>query len=105
MKTILSVIASFLLLADFANGAEATNRMHFPVSGFSIAPLEAPLEKAPQQSIMMFLPVKDGFAANVNVQIQPYDGSIKDYSALSLKQFSSAGFKVTKTPEPKGTSV
>jgi len=44
----------------------------------------------PQQALMMFLPVTDGFAANVNVQIQPYAGTIEDYTALSLQQFKSA---------------
>ena len=43
---------------------------------------------------MMFLPAVDGFAANVNVQIQPYPGTIQDYVALSVKQCDTAGFKV-----------
>ena len=105
MKTILSIIVSSVLFTAFAVGSETTNRMHFPLSGFSIAPLEAPLEKASQKSIMMFLPAKGDFAANVNVQIQPYDGSINDYSALSSKQFASAGFKLIRPAEPKGASV
>jgi len=105
MKKLSLVIVSLVLFTAFAVNAESTNRMHFPLTGFSIAPLEAPLEKATQQSIMMFLPATGGFAPNVSVQIQPYDGSIKDYSALSLKQFESAGLKVIKPTEPKGSFV
>lgn len=36
----------------------------------------------------------DGFAANVNVQIQPYVSSIDDYLALSVRQCETAGFKL-----------
>jgi hypothetical protein len=43
---------------------------------------------------MMFLPVADGFAASVNVQIQPYGSTIDDYLALSVRQCETAGFKL-----------
>jgi len=43
---------------------------------------------------MMFLPVSDGFTANVNVLIQPYIGTIEEYVALTLDQFKNAGIKV-----------
>src|SRR5213075_3222637 len=88
---------AILLLATLAlslPAADSTNRLHFPVSGFSIAPLEAPLGEKPSQSLMIFLPVTGKLAANVNVQIQPYSGSIVDYTTLSLKQFEDAGLKV-----------
>ena len=45
---------------------------------------------------MMFLPATEGFAPNLNVQIQPYAGSIEDYVKLSLEQFKSAGLKVVQ---------
>src|SRR5258706_6400943 len=91
---------SFATLIALENAAESTNRLHFPVAGFTIAPLEAPPGESPQQALMMFLPAADGFAANVNVQIQPYNGSIDDYLALSLKQFKSAGLKVVQQKMP-----
>ena len=94
MKKLLFVSAS-LLLGVLVGHAESTNRLHFPATGFSIAPLEAPTEKSPQQVLMMFLPVSDGFAPNVNVQVQPYTGTIDDYLSLSLKQCESAGFKLS----------
>jgi len=40
---------------------ESTNRLNFHAAGFSIAPLEAPAGQMPQQALMMFLPVTDGF--------------------------------------------
>ena len=93
MKKLCLVIGA-VMLAGVTNGVESTNRLHFAVAGFSIAPLEAPPGESPQQVLMMFLPAKAGFAANVSVQIQPYGGSIDDYSELSLKQFNSAKLKV-----------
>lgn len=90
MKRKTFFVSASLLLAVFTCFAQSTNRLHFPTTGFSIAPLEAPLAQSPQQPLMMFLPATDGFSANVNVQIQPYLGTIDEYVALSLQQFKSA---------------
>lgn len=72
----------------------ATNRLQFPVAGFSIAPLDSPPGESPQQVLMMWLPQSEGFAPNVNVQIQPYTGSMEDYVALTLEQIKAVGAKV-----------
>jgi hypothetical protein len=96
MKKILFLLSSVAMLVGSVSAADSTNRLHFPVSGFTIAPLEAPPGDSTQQALMMFLPVSDGFAANVNVQIQPYTGTIEDYVKLSLDQFKSAGLKVVE---------
>ena len=95
----IKTIVFLFTLAAFAlrtSAAESTNRLLFPVSGFSIKPLEAPLGKGPQQPLFMALPASDGFAANVNVQIQPYNGTLDDYIALSEQQFKSAGLKISQ---------
>ncbi len=76
--------------------AEATNRLHFATSGFSIAPLEAPRGQVTQQVLVMFMPTAGDLTANVNVQIQPYDGSLDDYLKLSLKQFESANLRMVQ---------
>lgn len=76
------------------NADAPTDRLHFPASGFTIAPLESTPENSTQQPLIMCLPVADGFAANVNVQIQPYTGTIEEYLALSLQQIKSSGFKL-----------
>ena len=44
--------------------------------------------------MVMFLPVKNSFAANANVQIQPYSEGIKNYATLSKRQFKQAGIKI-----------
>jgi hypothetical protein len=38
--------------------------------------------------LVMCLPASEGFAPNINVTIQPYPGSIKEYISLSKRQFS-----------------
>jgi hypothetical protein len=91
---------SLAMLIASASAAESTNRLHFPQAGFTIAPLESPPGESPQQVLMMFLPASDGFAANVNVQIQPYTGTLEDYVTLSLQQFKSAGLKVLQQKSP-----
>jgi len=90
----LSFLCSAIILTASVSQGQSTSQLHFPKTGFSIAPLEAPLSQAPQQALMMFLPSTDGFAPNVNVEIQPYAGTMDDYVALSLAQFKSAKMKV-----------
>lgn len=41
-----------------------------------------------------FLPAADGFAASVNLQIQPFDGDIDAYIELSEDQFEQMNFAV-----------
>jgi hypothetical protein len=94
MKKILCLCSSFALLLALPCAGESTNRLHFPAAGFSIAPLDIPPGESPQQALAMYLPTSDGFAAYVNVQIQPYTGTIEGYIALTSKQFKSAGIKV-----------
>ncbi len=94
MKTLpLRLLPALVLMASPLR-AEVTNRLHFATSGFSIAPLEAPKGQLTQQVLMMFLPTAGDFTPNVNVQVQPYDGSLEDYIKLSLKQFESANLRV-----------
>jgi hypothetical protein len=99
---ILFTLAAFTLKS---NAAESTNRLLFPVTGFSIKPLETPLGKAPQQVLLMALPASDGFAANVNVQIQPYSGTLDEYIALSEGQFKGAGFNVVQRSKQGPSAV
>jgi hypothetical protein len=46
------------------------------------------------QALAMFLPASANFAANVNVQIQPYSGTIDQYLTLTINQFKDAGVKL-----------
>lgn len=65
----------------------------FEEAGFSIKALDAPPGTAGAQPLTMLLPASDGFSANVNVQIQPYNGSLAQYKNLSDAQFKQFGFK------------
>ena len=51
----------------------------------------------------MFLPVSDGFAPNVNVNIQPYPGSIKDYIGLSKGQFQKMKWNIVEEKQTGDT--
>src|SRR5689334_20919211 len=84
------LLALGMMAAGWTAAAQSTNQLHFPLAGFSIAALEEPPGTSPQQALMMFLPATDSFAANVNVQIQPYSGSMEDYIALTLDQVKKA---------------
>jgi len=94
MKRKLFLLCSCIMAGILAGRGGTTNRLHFTASRFSIAPLEAPLEKALLEPVIMCLPATEGFAPNVNVMIQPYVGTIDDYSALSMGQFKDGGLKV-----------
>jgi hypothetical protein len=94
MKMKQPIILLLVTLALSLPAADLTNRLYFAASGFSIAPLEVSPGEKTGQALMMFLPANNNFAGNVNVQIQPYSGTIEEYTALTLKQFKDAGVKV-----------
>ena len=91
-------LISFYLIIAFGLPIPALNakdaRLHFKENGFSIVPLEGKTDTAIYQSLMMFLPPSEGFAPNVNVQVQPYEGSMKEYVNLSKHQFKTAKLTV-----------
>jgi 3-deoxy-D-arabino-heptulosonate 7-phosphate (DAHP) synthase len=79
-----------------AYAAGAANVIRFPEYGFSINSLSGHSEDSMQQVLSMSLPAVDGFAANVNVQLQPYSGTIDEYTKLSADQFNQAGMKMIR---------
>ncbi|MEM1244877.1 MAG: hypothetical protein AAGA81_22200 [Acidobacteriota bacterium] len=86
-----------LLLAALAPNtlaAQSGARLAFPDSGFSIEPFEAEVPESVHTPLMMFLPSTGGFAANVNVQIQPFEGDLQGYLDISAGQFEDAGIEV-----------
>jgi hypothetical protein len=68
--------------------------LHFGEHGFSIKPLKGKVTDVPTQVLFMAMSPQAGFAPNVNVQLQPYEGSIDQYFALSKSQFGPMGIKV-----------
>jgi PsbP len=98
--TRLTTVVLSLLLTSFLPRAGA-GTIDLPQYGFEIDALDAEPGAATTTAIMMFLPVSEGFAANINVNIQPYKGTIKEYAALSKGQFSEMKWKVV-SDEQKG---
>jgi len=105
MRNKLSFLALVVVLPALTCHSQTTNRLHFPISGFSIAPLEVPMGLTPQQALVMFLPATNGFAANVNVQIQPYGETLDDYLTISVQQCKNAGFKLLQQNATEKTAV
>ena len=99
MKTRLIVTLFLLTLALSLSAQDATNRLRFPATGFSIAPLEASPGDEARKALMMFLPASENFAANVNVLIQPYSGTIEEYTKVTLDAYKANGMKVLQQKE------
>jgi PsbP len=91
--------AAFVSLAICSqSGAEA---IELPLYGFQIDALDAaPNPSNPTTVIQTFLPATEGFAPNIIVQIQPYAGTMKDYAALSRRQFEQMKWKVIADQQP-----
>lgn len=69
--------------------------LSFSTAGFRIDALETPRESAAASSpLIMCLPATNGFAPNVNVQIQPYAEPLSSYAALSRQQFAQVKWKL-----------
>jgi hypothetical protein len=94
MKTTTALIgvATILSVATFSNLKAAT--IDLPLYGFQIDSLDATINSSPAKALIMFLPESDGFQPNINVIVQPYNETIKDYIALSKGQFEQLQFRV-----------
>src|ERR1700756_4683649 len=94
MKTTTALIgaATIFSVATFSSLKAAT--IDLPLYGFQIDSLDATINSSPAKALIMFLPESDGFQPNINVIVQPYNGTIKDYIALSKGQFEQLQFKV-----------
>ncbi len=57
---------------------------------FTLPPFPA---QATGQVFMVFLPPADGFAANINLQIQAFRGTLADYHQATQKEFAGMGLK------------
>lgn len=74
--------------------------LSFPNYGFSIKGLPGAPGVNVTQVMAIYLPAEDGFAPNINVQIQPYTGTRDEYAQISQAQFDGAGFTVVETRKP-----
>ena len=92
-KTILFGVATLFSLATFPQLKAAT--IDLPLYGFQIDALDvAPDPDRTTTALLLCLPVTDRFAPNINVQIQPYTETIKDYAEVSKGQFEQLKWKV-----------
>src|ERR1700747_1880376 len=93
------VAAVLFSLAISSQAAAAT--IELPLYGFQMDALDAtPDSSNPTTVIQTFLPATDGFAPNINVQIQPYTGPMKDYATTSKSQFEQMKWKVVSDQQP-----
>ena len=104
MRKIILLILLVLIFcwSGFLYAQGSDNKLYFKQTGFSISPLEGKIGHVTSQPLIMMLPPTDGFAPNVNVQVQPYNGTISEYWELSKPQFEQMNWKVVymKQTEP-----
>lgn len=86
-------LIGYLQASILAAGLSAATLQVSANDDFSITPPEYPREVG-GQVFQYFLPAAEGFAANVNLQIQPYDGDLEAYANISEQQFEQLGFEV-----------
>jgi len=65
----------------------------YSAAGFSFSPPESQ-QPATGKVVIAFLPASQGFSPNVNVMIQPYPASLRDYDQLTQAQFKQGDVSV-----------
>lgn len=88
-----------------ASSVSVAGELVFHQAGFRISSIEATPGDVPTQALVMSLPPEMGFSANVNVQIQPYSGSIEEYKRLSDIQFYDLEFNVYRSDIAENTAI
>lgn len=95
---IVVLVASSMCLA-------APERLRLEKAGFSIEPLDAEPVATPYQAAILFLPPSGNFAPNVNVQVQPYTGTIDEYLKLSEQQIFTMKMNLISKEQPDKSSM
>jgi PsbP len=94
MKNTVKVISAVAFLSCAASLQVRATTIELPLYGFQIDALDAKPDAASTTALELCLPATEGFAPNINVQVQPYTGAIKDYATLSKQQFEGMKWKV-----------
>jgi len=81
------LVFSLMFSVSYAENVHKNNE-------YSIKILESEKSNVHSQSLMMYLPPSDGFSPNVNIQKQFYEGTLQEYSVLSIKQFKQMRFEL-----------
>jgi len=75
--------------------------LSFPTYGFQIDALEGEVGETPATVLALYLPPRDGFAPNINVQIQPFKGTLDDYVKLTKGQFEHLDWELVSDDQPE----
>jgi hypothetical protein len=90
------IAACLLLLPSLGATTPDTPTLHFPQSGFSITPLDAP-PAADHMVLTMYLPATGNFAPNVGVIVQSFPGSLDTYLANTKSQLDQMKWTLVKS--------
>jgi len=92
------LIVVFSITSVSARGpvaAENGKTVTLPRSGYAIEVLDpGPAKAVAFDSFKMFLPPQGGFASNIDVQHQPYRGTLSDYAAPSVAAIQQANLTI-----------
>jgi hypothetical protein len=100
MKNTVSVINTVLLFSCASLFQAKAAPVDLPLYGFQIEALDAtPNASATTTALVLCLPASEGFGPNINIQVQPYTGTIKEYATLSTGQFDELKWKIISEKE------
>jgi hypothetical protein len=99
-KSLLLLAPVFITAVYAAAPAPTPGILNFPQAGFSIAPYDAPPGDGTVIALTMTPSSTAKNQSNVNVMIQPYNKSIKEYITLSKSQFSQFKFTIIAEKNP-----
>jgi len=83
MPTLLAICTALMLSSPLVGA----NSLTHDELGFRFAPPPFPAE-ATGQVFMVFMPAADGFAANINLLVQPFTGTLAEYHQVTQKEFA-----------------
>lgn len=78
-------VVTLLVISGFSTLTAAEGDL--PYYGWKLKDLDALIEKAPGQTLLIRVDETGKVSANINVQIQPFAGTMKEYMDVSRGQF------------------
>ncbi len=103
LQIVAVVLAAVATLS--ARAEDDSSRLHFPEQGFSIEPIDEPARLVSTNPLVVALPPVDGFAPNLNVQLQPFGGPMAQYVAVTRSQLAAAGLEWQAEPTLAGSEA
>jgi hypothetical protein len=99
------IVAVAMLLSLNGLAQSPAAKAQYKGNGFTIDSLEDRVTTAPHQALIMCLTPTESFAPNVNIQIQPYEGTFQEYIDLSKAQFTELNFKILSETRTENSAV